>query len=55
MIFLSTERLILRNVQEKDAQIMYDYRNNEICARFQRDQTKDYDGITALVKKECMM
>lgn len=51
MIFLSTERLILRNVQEKDAQIMYDYRNNEICARFQRGQTTDYDGITALVRK----
>lgn len=51
MIFLSTERLILRNVQQKDAQIMHDYRNNEICARFQRGQTTDYDGITALVRK----
>lgn len=51
MIFLSTERLILRNVQQKDAQIMHDYRNNEICARFQRGQTTDYDGITAIVKK----
>lgn len=51
MIFLITERLILRNVQQKDAQIMHDYRNNEICARFQRGQTTDYDGITALVKK----
>ena len=30
---------------------MHDYRNNEICARFQRGQTTDYDGITALVKK----
>ena len=51
MIFLITERLILRNVQQKDAQTMHDYRNNEICARFQRGQTTDYDGITALVKK----
>ena len=51
MIFLKTNRLNLRNVQEKDAKVMYDYRNNEICARFQRGQTKDYEGITALVNK----
>ena len=30
---------------------MYDYRNNEICAKHQRDQTKDYDGIARLVEK----
>lgn len=30
---------------------MYDYRNNEICARYQRGQTKDYDGIAALVER----
>lgn len=51
MIFLETERLILRNVAAKDADIMYDYRNNEICARYQRGQTKDYDGITQLVER----
>ena len=52
MTFLKTERLQLRNVEEKDAEIMYDYRNNEICARYQRGQTKDYDGIRQLVKKQ---
>ena len=51
MTFLETDRLILRNVAAKDADIMYDYRNNEICARYQRGQTKDYAGITALVEK----
>ena len=51
MTFLETDRLILRNVAAKDADIMYDYRNNEICARYQRGQTKDYEGITALVEK----
>lgn len=51
MIFIETERLLLRNVETKDADIMYDYRNNEICARYQRGQTKDYDGITALVER----
>lgn len=51
MIFMETKRLILRNVAAKDAEIMHDYRNNEICARYQRGQTKDYDGIVALVER----
>ena len=49
--FLKTQRLLLRNVAPKDADIMFDYRNNEICAKYQRDQTKDYKGIVALVEK----
>ena len=51
MTFIETNRLILRNVVAKDADIMYDYRNNEICARYQRGQTKDYNGIVALVER----
>lgn len=51
MIFTETDRLLMRNVVAKDADIMYDYRNNEICARYQRGQTKDYDGIVALVER----
>ena len=51
MIFIETARLILRNAAAKDADIMHDYRNNEICARYQRGQTKDYDGIVALVER----
>ena len=57
MIFLETNRLILRNVAPKDAAIIFDYRNNETCARYQREQTKDYEGICALVKNrenDCM-
>ena len=50
MTFMETDRLILRNVAAKDVEIVYDYRNNEICARYQRGQTKDYDGIVALVE-----
>ena len=50
MTFMKTDRLILRNVSPKDADIMYDYRNNEICARYQRGQTKDYEGIAKLVE-----
>ncbi len=50
-MFLETERLCLRHVVAKDADIMYDYRNNEICARYQRGQTKDYEGILDLVER----
>ena len=51
MITFETERLRLRNVTANDADIMYDYRNNEICAQYQRGQTRDYDGITELLEK----
>ena len=51
MIFLETDRLIIRNVKPKDADIMHDYRNNEICARYQRGQTKDYEDIVALIDR----
>ena len=49
MIFLETKRLCLRNVQPKDAPIMFDYRNDQRCARYQRGQTKDLPGIEKLV------
>ena len=51
MTFIETDRLILRNVAAKDAETMYDYRNNEICDRYQRGQTKDYAGIVVLVER----
>ena len=51
MTFIETARLRLRNVQARDVDIMYDYRNNEICARYQRGQTRDYEGISALVHR----
>ena len=50
MTFLETDRLILRNVKPEDAAVMFDYRNNEICARYQRGQTRDLAGITQLVE-----
>lgn len=51
MIFFETERLVIRNVCSEDAKVMYDYRNNEICTRYQRGQTKDYEGITAMIER----
>ena len=49
MIFLETDRLILRNLTPSDATVMYDYRNNDLCSRYQRGQTKDLPGIINLV------
>lgn len=51
MIFLETDRLILRQVMPQDAPIMFDYRNHPDCARYQRGQTKDLDGIRDLVTR----
>ncbi len=49
MTFMETERLRLRSPAAKDAEIMFDYRNNELCARYQRGQTRDFAGISALL------
>ena len=51
MTFLETDRLRLRTLSPKDADIMYDYRNSEICARYQRGQVKDHAGIAALIER----
>lgn len=51
MIFLETNRLILRNVSPKDAGIIFDYRNNELCSRYQRGQTTTPEGIKALTER----
>lgn len=51
MIFLDTARLRLRNIAAKDIPILFDYRNHALCARYQRGQTKDMPGITALVER----
>lgn len=51
MINLETQRLNLCNVIPEDAPVMFDYRNNEICARYQRGQTQDLAGITELLRR----
>lgn len=51
MIHLETARLILRNVRIEDAKVMYEYRNDERCARYQRGQTKDLAGICSLIER----
>ena len=51
MLFLETDRLFLRNVITDDVDIMFEYRNNEICSRYQRGQTKTHNGIKDLVQR----
>lgn len=50
MKFLETERFILRNVEEKDVDTMFDYRNNEKCSKYQRNQTRDKGEIIKMVE-----
>ena len=49
MIFLQTQRLILRNVEERDGAVMFDYRNDVRCARYQRGQNKARNHIDAMI------
>ncbi len=51
MILLETHRLYLRNVIPGDVDVMFDYRNHETCAQFQRGQARDYEGIRQLIQR----
>lgn len=51
MNFFETERLRLRNVIQEDVDVIFDYRNNEICSHYQRGQTKTYEGIADLIQR----
>ncbi len=50
-IRIETERLILRNVAPKDAAVVFDYRNNALCAKYQRGQCKAYADICELIER----
>lgn len=51
MIFLQTQRLILRNVEEGDGAVMFDYRNDPRCARYQRGQKRARQDIEELISR----
>ena len=51
MIFLQTQRLTLRTLEEKDAPVLFDYRNEESCARYQRGRLKNLDEIRNMIEK----
>lgn len=50
MILIETERLVIRNFCVNDAEIIFDYRNNPVCSRFQRGQIKDLLEIKKLIR-----
>lgn len=49
LIFFCTNRLLIRNVCLEDAPVLYDYRNHEACAKFQRSQVKTLVEIKQLL------
>ncbi len=51
MVFYRTDRLVIRNLASKDIPIIYDYRNNEVCARYQRGQVRKLKEIEDLVEE----
>ena len=51
MISIDTKRLHLRNVSQDDVHAMFDYRNNEICAKYQRGQAKDFEEILNRIER----
>ena len=51
MDFLKTERLVLRNLMPQDVDTIFDYRNNEVCFRYQKGQAKDYAEIVKMIER----
>ncbi len=49
MILFETDRLRFRNLKVEDLEIMYDYRNNKKCSKYQRGQVKKKNEIEALI------
>lgn len=52
MIVLKSDRLILRNLILQDAEVMHDYRNNEVCAKYQRGMTRELNAIRKLIETQ---
>ncbi len=50
MIFLETNRLILRSFVPSDLEELYNYRNNEVCRRYQRGQLCAWDDLRAMAE-----
>ena len=51
MIFLKTKRLVLRSLMPQDVDTIFDYRNNEVCFRYQKGQAKDYAEIAKMIER----
>lgn len=51
MIYLETQRLVLRNWEQIDLDELFDYRNDERCTRFQRGQLHERADLAELIRR----
>jgi len=51
MRFFETKRLGLRNLEPSDQDVIHDYRNNEICNRYQRWEAFTKEDIASFIAK----
>ena len=49
---IETDRLVLRNFKEKDIDILYSYRNNKNCSKYQRWENTSKEFLTNFIKEE---
>ena len=48
---LETKRLKLRNFKDTDIYELFDYRNNQICAKYQRYDDKSEKALSEFIKR----
>lgn len=53
MRYLETDRLYLRNLELSDRDAIYDYRNNELCNRYQRWEAFSAKDIADFIGRFC--
>ena len=49
---IETDRLVLRNFKEKDINILYSYRNNKNCSKYQRWENTSKEFLINFIKEE---
>ncbi len=50
MSYLETGRLLLRNFEAADLDELVDYRNNELCYKYQRGQYRSREDLAAFIE-----
>lgn len=49
---IETDRLVLRNFKEEDIDILYSYRNNKICGKYQRWENTSKEYLINFIKEQ---
>lgn len=49
---IETDRLLLRCFKEKDIDILYSYRNNEVCSKYQRWENTSKEFLLNFIQEE---